>query len=262
MRIDVALLPSFLSLQDSPVCVVVDALRATSTLAVLAARGVAEVAIASTVEEALLLKQREFPGWLLCGEAGGLPPEGFDHGNSPAEFAEQELDGQRAILATSNGTRALTAAADASAVFTGSLLNLTACARAAAHTAREQRRDITLVCAGTSFGTAFSLEDTGVCGAIVEAIVREYGSNIADAGEITLSDTAMAAYRLWRSYMSPRLMMGEAVHGQHLTNIGLAADLDFCSQVDLYAVAPQLHKGSDGVLLIRSAERSPLTIDD
>lgn len=248
MRIDVVLLPALLNEPFAGVCVVVDALRATSTIATLIARGVAEVVVTATVDEARTLKAR-LPGHLLCGEVGGLPPEGFDYGNSPAEFSRLDLRNRRVILATSNGTRALACAADAALVLTGSLLNRTAVARVALGAVLRRGQDLALLCAGTEYGRAFSLEDTAVCGAIIEQMVAAHEGPLF---ELTLTDSAMAAYRLWRSYTSPRLLLGESTHGQALARLGLAADLDFCAQLDVYSVTPRLHRGADDLLVVRA----------
>jgi 2-phosphosulfolactate phosphatase len=102
MRLDVALLPRDCIEPESCICIIVDALRATSTLAVLFGRGASLVAVAGTIEDARLL-HGDMPGSLLCGEVGGLPPEGFDFGNSPAEFEETELGGRPLVLATRTG---------------------------------------------------------------------------------------------------------------------------------------------------------------
>src|SRR5918912_2994581 len=83
VHIYVALLPSLYEHPEQSVCVVVDALRATSAIATLFARGVEEIAVTASVEEGLALRAERLPDSLLCGEAGGLPPEGFDYGNSP-----------------------------------------------------------------------------------------------------------------------------------------------------------------------------------
>ncbi len=251
VRIDVVLLPALLDEPFTGVCVVVDALRATSTVATLLAGGAAEVVVTATVEEARALKATRLPGHLLCGEVGGLPPQGFDYGNSPAEFSRLALHGRPVLLATSNGTHALARAAEVGAalVLTGSLLNRTAVARAALGEALRRGLDLALLCAGTDYGRAFSLEDTGVCGAIVEQVVAAHEGPLAD---LTLSDSAMAAYRLWRSYTSPRLLLGESTHGQALARLGLAADLDFCAQIDRYPMVPRLHRTENGTLVLRA----------
>ena len=226
----------------------IDALRASSTIATVFGRGVGTVAVAGTIEDARLL-HRDMPGSLLCGEAGGLPPEGFDHGNSPVEFERLDLAGRSLVLATSNGTRALAALDTARAIFVGSLLNLSACARAALATAPGAEA-ITVVCAGTDLGTSFSLEDTVVAGAFVERILAD----AAERRDLSLTDRATTALRLWQSYSGdPRAAFDEAEHGRLLVQIGLREDLDACAAVDRYAVAPRLKVTVDGRLLLTAA---------
>ena len=244
MDLDVAFLPRDVLEPESSVCIVIDALRATSTAATLLARGARQVVVAGTIDEARRLKAA-MPEALLCGEVGGLPPEGFDHGNSPVEFEGLDLDGRRVILATSNGTRALAGLRSARAVFTGSLLNLTACARLAAIVATSQG-SLTVVCSGAELGTRFSLEDTVVAGAFVDRIVTAL-----EGGRTVLSDAATAALRLWRSYADrPRAAFGDAAHGRALVQIGMGADLDRCAEVDRYGVVPRL-RVDDGLLTLR-----------
>src|SRR5215216_4419006 len=226
VEIDVAVLPRDVVEPEGSVCVVIDALRATSTIATVLAGGAGRVIVAGTIDEARALR-RELPEALLCGEVGGLPPEGFDYGNSPVEFEGLDLAGRTLILATSNGTRALSGLRSARAVLAGSLLNLSACARLAAAAATAHGA-LTVVCSGTELGTRFSLEDTVVAGA-------------SEGGRTTLSDAATAALRLWRGYAErPRAAFDDAVHGRALVRIGMAADLDRCAEVDRYAVAPRL----------------------
>lgn len=245
MRIDVAFLPRELAEPETSVCIVVDALRATSTIATVFGRGVEMVGVAGTVDDARLLHQ-DMPGSLLCGEVGGLPPAGFDHGNSPVEFETLDLDGRTLVLATSNGTRALAALDTAPAVFAGSLLNRSTCVEAAlAATAGAQT--IAIVCSGTELGTAFSLEDTVVAGAMV-ARIRDLAGDTSQE----LTDRAVAALALWRAYESdPKQAFLESTHGRYLVEIGMAEDLDACARIDCYPVAPRLRVTVDGRLLLR-----------
>ncbi|TET98810.1 MAG: 2-phosphosulfolactate phosphatase, partial [Dehalococcoidia bacterium] len=170
MRIDVALLPDLVADTDS-VFAVVDVLRASSAIVTLLERGVPAVIPAASVEEARELRER-LPDCLLCGERDSLPPPGFDHGNSPTEFAALEPKGRRAILTTSNGTRLLNQLAAAPAVLVGALLNREAAAKAMLALAAERGRDATVVCAAAPDGTSIALEDALGAGAIVEAALR------------------------------------------------------------------------------------------
>ena len=104
MRVDVALSPALLKGTDSSVCVVVDVLRASSSCVMMFEQGVEAVAIGANPEIAHAIRSQVLPEALLCGEVGGLPPEGFDYGNSPIEFSRLDLSGRQVVLATSNGT--------------------------------------------------------------------------------------------------------------------------------------------------------------
>src|SRR3990172_4986925 len=156
MRIDVALLPEQALEREKRVCVAVDVLRASSSIVTLLERGADCVVAAPGIAEARALHER-LPDYLLCGEKDGLPPPGFDYGNSPAEFSRLDLAGRRAVLATSNGTRLLAALADAPMVIVGCLLNRTAAARAAVAIASEGKLDIAGVCSAAYSGSTFVL---------------------------------------------------------------------------------------------------------
>lgn len=205
---------------DGRVCIVVDVLRASSTIVTLLERGCLRVVAAAHVDEARALKDR-LPGHLLCGESGGLPPEGFDYGNSPVEFSCLDLAGKSAILATTNGTRALAEVADtAAAVLVGCLLNLTAVVEAAQRLAGELGATITIAPAGDA---GSSEEDFAVARAIV-----------ALAEGSPLEDVA-------------REVRGSR-HAETLRRIGLTEDVAYCARQDVSDVVPVLSKTSDGLL--------------
>ncbi len=241
MRIDTYLLPALLKDPERHVCIVIDVLRATSTLATLIARGVREVAVVAEIAHAFALRNAgDEAVRLLCGEIGGLPPAGFDHGNSPEEFARLELAGKCAVLFTSNGTKALVRVAAAPAVFAGSLLNVSAAVRAALAEAEARSLDLALVCSGTELGTAFSLEDTFCAGALI-ARARELLPAAPQIG-----DAAQAALRLYDSFgRDAEAAFAVAEHGRALAALGLGADLQFCAQIDRYDVAPRVQRRAE-----------------
>jgi 2-phosphosulfolactate phosphatase len=141
MRIDVVLLPGQVIEPTHSLFVVVDVLRASSSIVTLLESGAWRVVPAPSVEGARALKET-LPDHLLCGERSGVPPEGFDFGNSPAEFTRVDVAGRAVILATSNGTRIMASLADAPSTLVGCLLNRTACARAALMLAREGNLEV------------------------------------------------------------------------------------------------------------------------
>src|SRR5205809_3058256 len=160
MRIDVAFTP--VETAPAPIGVVVDVLRATSTIAQALASGYRRVLCCAEIEDALALRA-EIPDSLVGGERKAVQVEGFDVGASPREFLEPRAE--TLILSTTNGTRAILETAQrCDVVLLGSLLNLSAVA-AAVHD------DVVVVCAG--FQGAFALDDAYCAGRIVQLLEAE-----------------------------------------------------------------------------------------
>ena len=118
------------------------------------------------------------------------------------------------------------------AAIVGALLNATAAVAALLDEARSRNLDAALVCSGLEEGNAFSLEDAFTAGALIENAVEQ--TRRSSAG-LTLSDSALAACRLYQSYQGDALAcFREAEHGRSLIDIGFGRDLEFCAQVDRY----------------------------
>ena len=250
MKLDVAFLPSLFRQPGQYVCIVVDVLRASSSLIVLLERGVAEVLPAGGIGEARRLA-RDWPQHLLCGERGGLPPHGFRYGNSPAEFATLELAGRRVILCTSNGTKALARVAAAPLVLVGALLNASAVGRAAAGAAADQGLGVAVVCSGEEGGTAFALEDAVGAGAIVDAILS-LGREAPVRARLELTDAALAALTVYRAHQGQeQAALRASSHARDLEALGMGEDLSFCARRDAFATVPCLHRSDDGRLVLR-----------
>ena len=164
MRVHVAFTPG--EVTSAPVGIVVDVLRATSTIAQALASGYERVYCCREVEEAQALRDELGEG-LLGGERDAVRIEGFDVGASPREFLG-EPRAPAVIFSTTNGTRAiLETASRADEVLLGSLLNLDAVAGAA----RERGEDVVIVCAG--FQGEFALDDAYCAGRIVQLLGAE-----------------------------------------------------------------------------------------
>jgi 2-phosphosulfolactate phosphatase len=194
------------------------------------------------VEAARALRKR-LPGHLLCGEQDGLPPPGFDYGNSPAEFAAAALEGQPAILATSNGTRILNELADAPAVLVGALVNREAAAYALLALATEHGCDATIVCAAAPSGRSIALEDALGAGAIAEAALRLDPSLQPTDAALFARDAFLAA--------APdlRTALAAARHGAELIAAGFAADIEICARLDSATTVPLIHREDEGLVL-------------
>jgi 2-phosphosulfolactate phosphatase len=210
--------------------VVIDVIRATTSLLAMLEGGCDEVLIAPTLDAARDY-HRVHPEVLLAGEDHGRAPAGFDFGNSPAAFSEARLAGRRVVFATTNGTRAVHAVRDAAPVFLGCLRNRSATAEVAAAAAARTARGLVVVCAGRE--GLFSLDDAYTAGAIVEAV--------ADLrGDLRLTDAAVAARMLFRRVEDPATLFRQTAAGQNVIEIGLAGDLDYCAQADRSTFVPKL----------------------
>ena len=214
MRVHVAFTPA--ETIEAGVGIVVDVLRATSTIAQALAAGYRRVLCCAEIEQALALREST-PSSLVGGERDAVRIDGFDVGASPREFLEARAE--TLILSTTNGTRAiLTAAATCETVLLGSLLNLSAVAR----TAGEAARDVTIVCAG--FKGAFALDDALCAGRIVERL----------GGEPT--DAALAARLVSRAYPDPHKGLLARTYGPP----GLEEDIAWCAREDALDAVPRL----------------------
>lgn len=214
--------------------IVVDVLRATTTVATALAAGAPAVYPVEGIEEARRLAA-ELGGAVLGGERGGLPPEGFQRGNSPLEY-QNGSDGQPIVLTTTNGTRAIARAKEGSAgaIAAGALVN----AKAVAAWAVGRGSDITVLCAGTH--GRFSLDDVVAAGCIVDRASSE-----AAAGRLTLTDGALGALMLWQRFReNPREGLLLAAHGQRLKRLGFVDDLTYCASVDVLERVPVLQEAS------------------
>jgi 2-phosphosulfolactate phosphatase len=195
------------------------------------------------IEEARALHGR-LPDHLLCGEKGGLPPPGFDYGNSPAEFSRLDLDGKGAILATSNGTRLLAALAGAPALLVGCLLNRTASAQAAVQIAGERALDVAVLCSAAYGGSTFVLEDALGAGAIVDAALSADASlETADAARFARDAFLTACGDLPGAIAS-------SYHARELMEAGLANDVAYSARLDTTQIVPILERGENGALAL------------
>ncbi len=245
VRIETVLLPGQRYDPANSVCIVVDVLRASSTIVTLLERGVAQVVAAPDVGTAAAVRSR-FPGHLLCGEKDGLPPPGFDYGNSPAQFSRLTPKGRGVILATSNGTRVIAGLRSAPAVLVGCLLNRTAVARAAVNLASQRGLDVAVVCSAAYGGSTFVLEDALGAGAIVDAA-------LAFAPQAAISDAAAfarAAFDNLRHDVASAV--ASAYHARELAEAGLAEDVAYCGRLDISRAVPLVDGEAAGLPVIRA----------
>jgi len=204
----------------APIGIVVDVLRATSTMTQALASGYRRVLCCAEIDEARLLAESEGPA-MLAGERSLEAIPGFDFGNSPREVAGEPA-AETLILTTTNGTRLLVSAAMRFAhVYVGSLLNMDAVAAAA----RAHGEDVAVLCAGILGELA--LDDAYCAGRLAEAL----------GGDRT--DSATAAIRLAQTYSSASEGIGAGRSAWNLRRHGLEADIEWCARENAVTVVPR-----------------------
>ncbi|MFC0335370.1 2-phosphosulfolactate phosphatase [Paenibacillus sepulcri] len=206
--------------------IVIDVLRAASTIVAALQAGASGIYSVETVLEARALQR---PSDLLAGERFCRKIPGFDLGNSPDEFTSEAVMGRRIILTTTNGTRALHKAARADHLLAGSLLNAAACSRAAL----ELRRDIVLLCSGSH--DEFALEDGLCAGAIVANLQAGSPSGLE------MDDFAAAMLSLYNN-ASGRIYetLAASATGKRLIKLGMSRDVRHCAQLDSSEIIPRM----------------------
>jgi len=245
--LDLALLPAEATAMEADCYIVVDLLRATTTIATLFAHGLRDLIVAGDIDLAREVGSRD--GRLLFGEAGGLRPAGFDHGNSPVEAAAADVAGRGAVLFTTNGTRALCAMAGEGDVYTGAVANVSA----AAHCIGGYERTV-IVCAGTEGGRRFALEDLAGAATIIRGAVRAWpGLELGDAAGLAMD---ASGYDDWLASGLPQQpgrstrLVSTARHGRLLVGLGFGDDLHFAMREDTSAALPMVTKHGDGWALL------------
>ncbi|RCS41596.1 2-phosphosulfolactate phosphatase [Bremerella cremea] len=213
------------------VAVVIDVLRATTTITHAIANGAECVIPQLTIEEA---QQQHVanPAALLGGERGGERIKGFDLGNSPTEYAPAVVAGKQILFTTTNGTKAMQACRAAELIYIASFANLTPLCNELA-----EYENIQIVCAGTE--GEITREDVLLAGAIVDHLT-------ADAPLIERNDQAQIATDAWQeaksgltaSSLAQRLKRSRG--GRNVLRIGLEADIEIAATLDSLNVVPRL----------------------
>lgn len=230
--------------------IVIDVLRASTTIATALNSGVASVIPCQSPEEAFALRA-ELSGEnvLLGGERGGIRIEGFDRGNSPAEYTPEVVSGRTLVFTTTNGTRALQFSLEASSILTGGFINRAAVVR---RLLRDEQ-PVHLVCAGTD--RQVTGEDVLYAGCLVSGLQQ------ADSAAVqwALNDSAQLALRLWQSVVDGASCMSAAIEeyllttqgGRNLIRIGCADDPRLCAQLDLTDIVPEYDRDSGRIMAPR-----------
>jgi 2-phosphosulfolactate phosphatase len=235
MKADVLLYHQALNQQliNEKKAVVIDVLRATSTIVTaLANRADQVIPVNEPMEAIELSRSIGVSECVLGGEQKGFKIEGFDRGNSPVEYTATAVAGKKVILCTTNGTRAIKRAQGAAEVLIGSYLN----GQAVVEHLDAGEQDVLFLCAGREFNLC--LEDLACAGMLVQALQqRRSDLELTDAAMLSLFVTERAhAVTLER-------FLANTQHGQYLIANGMGADLSECAVRDKYAIVPRYLDG-------------------
>ncbi len=230
MQLNVFFLPSSILPAPEPandVYIVIDLIRATTSMAVMLDGGARRVFAAGSIEQARAAKVL-YPERLLCGERHVRPLPGFDYGNSPVQFAAADLRDRELVMTTTNGTRAFHACPSGAIRLAGSLYNARAVARRALELATARKAgSIHLVCAGEE--DTFGLDDAVCAGYLAQALQDQA---LLYEQELTLDESALAAQALAEVY--PVLSLSEYSNAaRQVIEGGLPGDVMFCLRTNV-----------------------------
>jgi len=217
--IETILSPAFFHLYEEGLeqknVVVIDILRATTTICVAFANGAKEILPVAKPEEAASMQQM---GWIAAAERQGETVDGFDLGNSPQDYTKERVGGQKIALTTTNGTRALQMSSAAKHVWVGSFLN----------------SDVLLFCAG--WKDKFNLEDTVFAGAVACLLAETF--SITDDATLAAMDLYQQAEADLPGYLQ------KASHVNRFKSLHIESDLDACLKTNTLNVLPEFKNGT------------------
>ena len=212
--------------------IVIDVLRATTTICTALNNGCRFVIPCLSIEDAINTAAEVTPRPLLGGERGGLPIAGFDYGNSPAEYSIENVDGHSLVFTTTNGTKAMGVCAHAQSTMLASFANLTA-VRNQCQIMLDQGQDLHIICAGTN--GEVTEEDSLLAGAIASTCA---------SSESIVCPTTTAAVKQWNRIENHETdIFSVLLHsngGRNLQSVGLESDIRLASAVDTANVLPVL----------------------
>lgn len=234
MKVDVLLYPQALTNQvflDKKV-VVIDAFRATTTIVTALAHQAIEVIPVNEPAEAIALSRSiGVEECIIGGEQKGFKIDGFNLGNSPAEYSSDTIAGKKVILCTTNGTKAIKRAQGADEVLIGAFVNI----QAVINYLKPVNQDVLIVCAGREQNV--SMEDLTCAGMIIQGIIAADGRpELSDAAQVALFIAERARAELTE-------FLRNTEHGRYLVQIGMGNDVDDCTVLNKYSILPRFADG-------------------
>ena len=210
--------------------VVIDVLRATTTIATVLSAGAEAVQAFSNIDHLMQVSEAFHPDKRLrAGERGGKKVEACDLGNSPLDCTPELVQGKRLFLTTTNGTRALQRVEKAPMVITAAQVNRVSAAR---YLQQQQPEEVWLV--GSGWEGGYSLEDTVCAGAIADWLAYNTVEKFTAANDEVVA--AIALYQQWKNDLVS--LFHQASHGQRLLRLNRQEDINYCAQTDSLDILP------------------------
>ncbi len=207
--------------------VVVDILRATTSMCVAFAHGISHIVPLVSIYETILYKPQNY---ITAGERNGQKVDGFEKGNSPFDFMDADIKGKPLAITTTNGTQAIHASTLADNIYIGAFVNL----QAVVDKLVSDNQDTIILCAG--WKNKFNLEDTLFAGALAELLYNG-GFEMND-------DASIAAVTLYQSAKNDLpASIKQSAHAQRFERMGIEKDIDFCMQMNIYDFVPRYVEG-------------------
>lgn len=234
--IEVCLTPALLDLYaiEESIVVVIDVLRATSSIVYGIDNGASAIIPVAQIEDCLSYADK---GFLLAAERNGEVVEGYDFGNSPFSYTPEKVAGKTVVLTTTNGTKALhLARTRAHQVVIGSFLNL----ESLCNWLRIQNKNVLLLCAG--WKDKFNLEDTLFAGAVVNELRQDFAH--FDDSCVAAEDLYLLAKDDLRNYLH------KSSHSHRLAELNIEEDVKFCLQLNICQAIPVL--SGDALVAIKA----------
>jgi len=226
--IEVCLSPRLIELYElkGKTVVVVDILRATSSMVTGMAHYVKEIIPVTTVEKCFELQKK---GCIAAGERNGQVVDGMDMGNSPFSYMDKNLESKTIAMTTTNGTVAIEKSTSAKQILIGAFLNI----QCLADYLKEYKNDVLVFCAG--WKGRVNLEDSLFAGNLI---------HLLEGSHTCQDDAALMARSMYTSAQHDiSAYLADCAHAQRLGNLGIQKDIDFCFQKDKYQIIPHFKEG-------------------
>ncbi|MGW8121307.1 2-phosphosulfolactate phosphatase [Roseivirga echinicomitans] len=225
MKIDVCYTPDLIhqfDIKDKTV-VVIDILRATSSMVAGLGSGIQSITPVATIEECEALGRQ---GYVMAGERSGEKVAQFEMGNSPFDYMNPALKGRKVATTTTNGTQAIELSKGAKEVIIGAFLNL----NPVVNHLMKSNNDVLLFCAG--WKGRYNLEDTLFAGAVCNALKQNAEFE---------SDSALCAFFLYQSMATDlAYYINRSNHAARLSKFNLREDIEYCAKLNEFNVVPKL----------------------